>query len=47
MDVNKLFFKVMASDEVKDIPIIYIMAVFNSVLEAISSGECFYSTEIE
>lgn len=47
MDVNKLFFKVMASDDVKDIPIIYIMAVFNCVLEAISSGECFYNTEID
>ena len=45
MDIDKLFKRVVTSDEVKDVPIIYIMAVFHCVIEAISSGECFYKTE--
>lgn len=47
MDINKLFTKVITDNEVKDIPIIYIMAVFNSVMDAIGSGECFYRDDID
>ncbi len=47
MDIVKLFKSVMLSDDVKDIPIIYIMTVFNCVLDVIGSGECFYKTEID
>lgn len=47
MDIDKLFKKVINSDEVKDVPIIFIITVFNCILEEISSGECFYKTENE
>ena len=47
MDINELFRTVVLSDDVKDIPILYIIMVFNCVLDAISSGECFYKTEFE
>lgn len=47
MDIDKLFKKVIASDDVKSIPIIFIIMVFNCVLDEISSGECFYKTEID
>lgn len=47
MDIDKLFKKVIASDEVKNVPILFIITVFNCVLEEISSGECFYQTETE
>ena len=42
MDVFKLCEKVLASEEVKDIPIRYIYIIVTCVIEAISSGECFY-----
>lgn len=45
MDVNKLFNTVILSEDIKNVPILYIIMVFNCVLEAISSGECFYKTE--
>ena len=47
MDVLKLCEKVLESDEVKDIPILYVYIIVTTVIEAISSGECFYSTEHE
>ena len=47
MDVNKLFHKVIEDEEIKDIPLLYVFAVINSVIEAINSGECFYQTEHE
>lgn len=47
MDVLKLLKKVLASEEVKNIPLIYIYTVITCVIEAIGSGECFYETEIE
>lgn len=47
MDIDKLFRKVIDSDEVKNVPIIFIITVFNCVLDQISTGECFYTTEIE
>ena len=45
MDILKLFRSVMESEETKGIPLIYVFLVFNSVIEAINSGECFYPTE--
>ena len=47
MDIEKLYEKVIADREVKDIPLAYVMTVLNCVLEAIGSGECFYSMEDE
>ncbi len=47
MDIEKLYKTVMLSDEVKDVPIIYIITVLNCVLDVIGSGECFYKTETE
>ena len=45
MDIKKLIKKVMNSDEVKGIPLIYIFTIIKCVLDAISSGECFYEVE--
>jgi len=45
MDITKLFRSVLESDEVRGIPIVYVILVFNSVIEAINSGECFYLNE--
>lgn len=47
MDLNKLCDKVLKNEEVKDIPLVYIYTVITCVIEAISSGECFYETEID
>ena len=47
MDVIKLFEKVMKDDEVRDIPLMYVFTVVCCVVEAISSGECFYKTEFD
>ena len=47
MDIDKLFKNVVTNDDVKDVPIIFIITVFNCVLDEISTGECFYTTEIE
>lgn len=45
MDIMKLCKKVLESEEVQDIPVVYIYLIINSVIEAINSGECFYPTE--
>lgn len=45
MDIMKLCDIVLHSEEVQDIPVIYIYLVMNCVIEAINSGECFYPTE--
>lgn len=45
MDIMKLCEMVLNSEEIKDIPIIFVYLVINSVIEAINSGECFYPTE--
>lgn len=47
MDVLKLYEKVLMNDDVKGIPIDYIYIIVMAVIEAISSGECFYKTEFE
>lgn len=45
MDIQKLFRKVLESEEVQGIPLIYVILVFNSIIEAINTGECFYTNE--
>jgi len=45
MDIKKLFEKVLHSEELQGVPVIYIYIVFNTVIEAINSGECFYTIE--
>lgn len=47
MDIDKLFKKVIASDDIRNVPILFIIMVFNCVLDEISTGECFYETEYE
>lgn len=47
MDIYKLCEKVLTSEKVKDIPVEYVFIIINSVIEAISSGECFYDMEFE
>ena len=47
MDLKKLFDKVLENEDVQDIPLIFVFAILNSVIEAISSGECFLSTEYD
>lgn len=43
MDIDKLLEKVTSDEEIRGIPLIVIFKVIYSVLEAIGSGECFYS----
>lgn len=47
MDILKLCKKVLESEEVQGIPVIFIYLILNSVIEAINSGECFYVTEYD
>ena len=47
MDLKKLCDKVLENEDVQGIPLIFVFAVMNSVIEAISSGECFYKTECD
>lgn len=47
MDIDKLFKNVINSEDVGSVPIIFIIMVFNCVIDAISSGECFYKTEFD
>lgn len=47
MDVLKLFEKVIKDDEVRDIPLMHVFTVICAVVDAISSGECFYKTEFD
>ena len=42
MDIFKICNKVMENEEIQSIPFIYVMKVIRCVIEAISSGECFY-----
>lgn len=46
MDIFKLYEKVLSYDKVKHIPMMYVYTVICCVIDAISSGECFYETEI-
>lgn len=47
MDLKKLFDKVLENEDVQGIPLIFVFAIMNCVIEAISSGECFLSTEYD
>jgi len=47
MDIFKICNKVMENPEIQSIPYIYVVKVIRCVIEAISSGECFYETEYE
>ena len=47
MDINKLFHKVIEDEGISDIPLLFVLTVMNSVIEAINSGECFYKTECD
>jgi hypothetical protein len=47
MDIIKLFEKVMESDEIREIPILYVFEVICCVLDVIGTGECFYKTDYE
>lgn len=43
MDIIKLFEKVIENEEIKDIPLTYVLSVVCAVVDAISTGECFYT----
>ena len=47
MDVIKLFEKVLEDEEVQGIPLLYVLTVVCSVVDAIGTGECFYNTDFE
>ena len=47
MDILKLCKKVLESEEVQDIPVVYIYLIVNCVIEAINSGECFYQNDYD
>lgn len=47
MDLKKFCDKVLENEDVQGIPLIFVFAIMNSVIEAISSGECFLSTEYD
>jgi hypothetical protein len=47
MDIIKLFEKVMENEVAAGIPPIYVFTIVCCVVEAISTGECFYKTEFE
>ena len=46
MDIKKLYEKVIQSEEVHGIPLVYILTVLNVVLDVIGEGECFYKEDI-
>ena len=46
MDIKKLCKKVFENEDIKGIPLIYVWTVITCVLDAISSGECFYECEV-
>lgn len=45
MDILKLWDFVLNSEAVQEIPVLYVILVINSVIDAINSGECFYEYE--
>jgi hypothetical protein len=47
MDVLKLCKKVLENEDVKEIPLLYVLIVVGCVIDAIGSGECFYNTEFD
>ena len=47
MDIKVLFKKVIENEEVKGIPLEYVIIILGVVIDAIGSGECFYDTEYD
>ena len=45
MDIKKLYEKVITSEDVKSVPLIYVLTVLNCVLDIIGTGEVFYTNE--
>ena len=45
MDIVKLYEKVIQDEDLHDIPLLHILAVLISVVEAIGDGDCFYENE--
>ena len=45
MDILKLWEKVLNSEAIQEIPILYVILVVDSVIEAINTGECFYEND--
>ena len=45
MDMNRLFKALTSNEDIKDIPLTYVMRITIAVFEIINSGECFYSLE--
>jgi len=42
MNIKKLFENVLSNEDIKGIPLVFVYLVFNAVIDAINSGECFY-----
>ena len=47
MDIRKLFDRVIEDDGIKDIPLMYVLQVFYTILNVMNTGECFYKEEID
>ena len=47
MDIRKLFDRVIEDEAIKDIPLMYVLQVLCTVLEVMSTGECFYKEEMD
>ena len=47
MDVITLCDKVLESDEVKDIPVLYVYIIVAEVMDIIRKGECFIKTDFD
>lgn len=47
MDITELFNELIKSEELKDIPVLYILIVANTVFDLINSGRFFYENEVD
>ena len=45
MDMRKLCKKLFENEDIKKIPLKYVVTVVHVVFELINSGECFYNNE--
>lgn len=45
MDIEKLFNKLIEDENIKDIPVMYLLRVATVVFELINSGEFYYENE--
>ena len=45
MDMDKLFKALTSNEDIKDIPLTYVMRITIAVFEILNSGECFYHLE--